>query len=186
MRPALALLGLLVLVGCDQGYNFDRSVSETQKKIVSRVRPLDTTKPPPKVPLPENPPNQIDIQKVRAESAKITALKIEEVAKGAGPLLEPGKYATVHYVGMLPDGYVFDSTYGKGDAQPYTFLYDPAQPRVIKGWIDGVKGMRVGGHRRLTIPATMAYGGQPPAGSPIPPDAALVFEVQLMFVGDTE
>ena len=186
MRLTLLMVGLCAVLGCDQGYNFDRSVSETQEKITARVRPLDTSKPPPKLPFPENPPKQIDIQKVNVESAKITALKVEEVKKGSEPLLQPGKYASVHYVGMLPDNYVFDTTYDKADAQPFTFLYDPAKPQVVEGWIEGMKGMRVGGHRRLTIPASMAYGPNPPAGSPIPPNAALIFEVILMFVGDTE
>lgn len=186
MRLTLLMVGLCTIVGCDQSYNFDRSVSETQEQITARVRPLDTTKPPPKLPLPENRPKQIDIQKVNAESAKITALKVEEITKGSGPLLEPGKYASVHYVGMLPDNYVFDTTYEKQDVQPFTFLYDPAKPLVIAGWIEGMKGMRVGEHRRLTIPASMAYGADPPAGSPIPPNAALIFEVVLMFVGDNQ
>src|SRR5687768_15905269 len=163
MRLTLLMVGLCGVLGCDQGYNFDRTVSETQEKMTERVRPLDTSKPPPKVPLPENRPQQIDIQKVSAESAKITALKVEDVTKGYGALLEPGKYATVHYVGMLPDNYVFHTTYENQDAQPFTFLYDPVKPQVIEGWIEGMKGMRVGGHRRLTIPAAMAYGARPPA-----------------------
>ena len=186
MRLPLLLLGCCALIGCDQGYNFDRSVSETQDKFAARVRPVDTSKPPPELPLPKDPPKQIDIQKVQSESARITALQVLDVVKGTGPILEPGKYASVHYVGALPDGYVFDTTYDNEDAQPFTFLFDPAQPRVIKGWIDGMRGMRVGGHRKLTIPAAMAYGPNPPPGSPIPPNAALVFDVILMFVGDTE
>lgn len=186
MRFAFLVLGAWAVSGCDQGYNFDRSVADTQGEIESRVRRLDVSKPPPPLPLPKNRPKQIDIDKVRAESAKITALKVEEVTKGSGPLLEPGKYASVHYVGVLPDGYVFDTSYEKEVVQPFTFLYDPAQPSVIQGWIDGLKGMRVGGHRRLTVPASKGYGASPPPGGPIPPNAALIFEVQLMFVGDTE
>jgi FKBP-type peptidyl-prolyl cis-trans isomerase len=186
MRVTLLMVCLCAVLGCNQGYNFDQAVAKTQEEMTERVRPLDTTKPPPKVPLPENRPQQIDIQKVNSESAKITALKVEDVAVGSGPLLEPGKYASVHYVGMLPDNYVFHTTYENPDAQPFTFLYDPIKPQVIEGWIQGMKGMRVGGHRRLTIPAAMAYGPNPPAGSPIPPNAALVFEVVLMFVGDSE
>jgi hypothetical protein len=186
MRLWPLLLALCALVGCDQGYNFDKSVSETQEEITSRVRPLDTSKPPPKLPLPDNPPMQIDIEKVKAASAAISSLKIEEIEVGSGPIVEPGKYVTVHYVGMLPDGYVFDASYQRQDGQPYTFLYDPAKPVVIQGWIQGLKGMKVGGHRKLTVPTSLAYGANPPAGSPIPPNSALIFDVILMFVGDTE
>ena len=186
MRLLLFVLPLCAVVGCNQSYNFDKSVADTQNEIASRVRPLDTSKPPPKIPLPEKPPMQIDIEKVKAASASVTALKIEDIVVGSGPTVATGKYLTVHYVGMLPDGYVFDSSYQKQDAQPYTFLYNPAQPAVIQGWIQGLKGMKVGGHRKLTIPASLGYGATPPAGSPIPPNSALVFDVVLMFVGDTE
>jgi FKBP-type peptidyl-prolyl cis-trans isomerase len=154
--------------------------------MAANVRKLDTSKPPPPLPLPANPPKQIDIQKVTAESAKATHLIVEEVAKGSGAAVEPGKFVSVHYVGMLPDGYVFHTSYKGSPAQPFTFRYDPQNPTVIQGWMEGLKGMRVGGHRRLRIPARLAYGAKPPAGSPIPPNAALVFEIQLMFVGDTE
>ena len=186
MRFALLLPVLAALVGCDEGYSFDRSIADTQNEMVKRARPLDTSKAPPDLPIPKNPPKQIDTQKVLTESAKVTAMKIEEIDTGSGPIVQPGKYVSVHYVGLLPDGYIFDSSYLKNDPQPYTFLYDPTRPEVIQGWIDGLKGMRVGGHRRLVIPPKLAYGANPPPGSPIPPNSALIFEIQLMFVGDTQ
>ncbi|MDQ2986314.1 MAG: FKBP-type peptidyl-prolyl cis-trans isomerase [Armatimonadota bacterium] len=191
MRLAV-IVPFLLLAGCREPESFDRALSNTQSELAARARKLDTTKPPPDIPLPADSPKQIDIQKVNAESAKITALKIADVQLGSGPQVAPGKYVTVHYVGMLPDGYVFHSSYKIDPANPgappapYTFLYDPAHPAVIQGWMKGLIGMKVGGHRRLTVPTSMAYGAEPAPGSPIPPNAALIFEVQLMFVGDTQ
>ena len=86
-------------------------------------------------------------------------------------------------VGTLPDGFVFDTSY-KDKGEPLEFRYDPAHPAVIQGWILGLKGMRVGGRRKLTITAPLAYGASPPPGSPIPPNAALIYDVQLVYVGD--
>lgn len=176
---------LAAVVGCSQGESFDRSIANTQNEMASRVQRLDVSKAPPDLPIPKNPPSEVDTQKVAAESAKITALRVEDIKVGAGAAVAPGKYVSVHYVGLLPDGFMFDTSYNKPEAQPFTFLYDPEHPSVIQGWMQGLKGMKVGGHRRLTIPASLAYGSQPPGGT-IPPDSALIFDVILTFVGDTQ
>jgi len=183
MRFAILLPALACLIGCNQGESYEKSMSDAQKQLASKVQKVDVSKPPPKLPLPENPPTKVDTQKVAAASAKITTLKIEDIKVGSGPIVKPGKFLSVHYVGLLPDGYVFDTSYNKPEAQPYTFQFDPAHPAVIQGWMQGLKGMRVGGHRRLTIPASLAYGANPPGGT-IPPNSALIFDVVLMFVGD--
>ena len=185
MRFAVILLAIALLAGCGQDQHLGRRLTETQDKLTARVQKIDVSKAPPDLPLPKNPPKQIDIQKVLAESAKIKQLKVVDVVVGSGKVVEPGKYVSVHYVGVLPDGYLFDTSF-KGEAQPFTFRYTPSQPTVIDGWIQGLKGMRVGGHRKLTVPASLAYGANPPAGSPIPANAALIFDIQLMFVSDTE
>ena len=185
MRFLLLLPLLACLVGCNQEESHGRSMAEAEEELASRVQRVDVSKPPPELPLPKNPPKKVDAQKVAAESAKITALKVEDIKVGSGPMVEPGKYVSVHYVGVLPDGFLFDTSYKEADAQPFTFHYDPEHPAVIQGWMEGLKGMRVGGHRRLTIPAALAYGSQPPGGT-IPPDSALIFDVILMFVGDTQ
>jgi len=90
---------------------------------------------------------------------------------------ETGKTVKVHYTGTLTDGTKFDSSLDRGE--PFTFQLGAG--RVIKGWDEGVKGMRVGGKRKLTIPPDMGYGetGSPPK---IPPNATLVFEIELLDV----
>ena len=84
---------------------------------------------------------------------------------------------SIHYTGWLTDGKKFDSSKDRG--QPFEFPLRGG--RVIKGWDEGVQGMKVGRMRKLTIPANLAYGS-PAAGAFIPPDATLVFEVELLGV----
>ena len=107
------------------------------------------------------------------------ALKIEEVTVGAGDEAVDGKQVMVHYVGTLTDGTKFDSSIDRN--QPFPFVL--GQGQVIKGWDQGVKGMKVGGKRKLTIPPALAYGAEG-AGGVIPPNATLVFEVELLGVSD--
>ncbi len=106
-------------------------------------------------------------------------LKIEDLKQGDGDEAKSGQSVTVHYVGTLAsDGSKFDSSRDRG--QGFTFRLGAGQ--VIRGWDQGVAGMKVGGLRRLTIPPDLAYGarGYPPV---IPPAATLVFEVELLKVG---
>lgn len=183
MRAAL-LAGILVIAGCRDPKTFEQVHDGVIKQMASRVRRVDLSKPPPDIPLPKNPPKEVDKNKVAVESAKITKLRTEDIVLGSGPMVQVGKAATVHYVGLLPDGYVFDTSY-KDRAQPFTFMFDPHTTgvRVVDGWYKGIAGMRVGGRRKVYIPASMAYGANPPAGSPIPPNSALIFDIELMFVG---
>ncbi len=104
-------------------------------------------------------------------------LVIEEVKQGAGAEAASGTTVTVHYVGTLTDGKKFDSSRDRG--QGFTFRLGAGQ--VIKGWDQGVAGMKIGQIRRLTIPPHLAYGdrGFPPV---IPPNSTLVFEVELLGV----
>jgi peptidylprolyl isomerase len=85
---------------------------------------------------------------------------------------------SVKYRGTLTNGKEFDSSYGRG---PFSFPLGAG--RVIKGWDEGVAGMRVGGKRKLVIPSDLAYGSRG-AGGVIPPDATLLFEVELLKVGN--
>lgn len=103
-------------------------------------------------------------------------LVVEEIVVGAGAAAAAGDAVTVHYVGTLLDGRVFDSSVSRGT--PFSFRLGTGA--VIQGFDQGVTGMRVGGRRRLTIPPHLAYGS---AGSgPIPPNATIRFEVELLAI----
>jgi FKBP-type peptidyl-prolyl cis-trans isomerase len=100
-----------------------------------------------------------------------------DVAVGQGDVAEPGRTVRVHYTGWLPSGKKFDSSRDRGE--PFAFTLGAGQ--VITGWDQGVKGMKVGGRRKLVLPPQMAYGeaGAPPD---IPPGATLVFDVEVLGV----
>ena len=102
-------------------------------------------------------------------------LKIDELAAGTGDVATAGRRVRVHYTGWLTDGKKFDSSLDRG--QPFTFELGRGQ--VIKGWDQGVAGMKVGGKRKLTIPPELGYGARGFPGA-IPPNATLVFEVELV------
>lgn len=107
----------------------------------------------------------------------VTELKITDEKVGTGSAAVAGKTVTVNYVGTFTDGSKFDSSYDRN--QPFSFTLEAGQ--VIKGWDQGVAGMKVGGKRKLTIPANLGYGaaGAPPV---IPGNATLIFEVELLKV----
>jgi FKBP-type peptidyl-prolyl cis-trans isomerase len=104
--------------------------------------------------------------------------QVEDIRAGTGEAAKAGDTVTVHYVGTLTDGTKFDSSRDRG--QPFSFPL--GKGRVIQGWDTGVAGMQVGGIRKLTIPPEEAYGKRG-AGGVIPPDATLVFEVELLRIG---
>ena len=104
-------------------------------------------------------------------------LKIEDVVVGTGAEAQKGKQVSVHYTGWLTNGTKFDSSKDRG--QPFGFPLGAGH--VIAGWDQGVVGMKVGGKRKLTIPPDLGYGERGAAGA-IPPNATLVFEVELLGV----
>jgi peptidylprolyl isomerase len=111
------------------------------------------------------------------EVSTATGLRYSDLVVGTGAEAVAGKSVSVHYTGTLEDGTKFDSSLDSG--KPFEFPLGAG--RVIKGWDEGVAGMRVGGKRRLVIPPELGYG---PGGFPptIPPNATLVFEVELLEV----
>lgn len=111
------------------------------------------------------------------EKKMADGLIINDVKVGTGPEAKAGQTVTVQYTGWLMDGTKFDSS--KDRNQPFVFHLGAGE--VIKGWDEGVQGMKVGGVRKLTIPPSLGYGAQG-AGGVIPPNATLKFEVELLGV----
>jgi FKBP-type peptidyl-prolyl cis-trans isomerase len=105
-------------------------------------------------------------------------LLIEDVKIGDGAVATKGKTVSVHYTGVLTNGTKFDSSLDRG--QPIEFQLGSGM--VIKGWDQGIEGMKIGGKRKLTIPPALAYGERGTPGGPIPPNATLVFDVELVGV----
>jgi peptidylprolyl isomerase len=125
---------------------------------------------------------EVDLLQINPEAMKplppLTALETLDLVEGTGPVATAGKTVTVHYTGTLrSNGRKFDSSLDRGE--PFTFTL--GQGSVIKGWDEGVAGMKVGGKRKLSIPARLGYGARG-AGTDIPPNADLVFEVELLDV----
>ena len=105
-------------------------------------------------------------------------LEIEDLQVGEGIEVANGDQVTVHYTGWLIDGTKFDSSLDRG--KPFTFKLGARQ--VIQGWDSGVRGMQVGGIRKLTIPPELAYGDRAVGGGLIPANSTLVFEVKLLEI----
>ena len=112
---------------------------------------------------------------VREET--VAELQIEELKAGTGASAASGHKVDVHYTGWLLDGTKFDSSLDRG--KPFSFVLGKGQ--VIQGWDKGVQGMKVGGKRKLTVPPELGYGTRGFPGA-IPPNATLVFEVELLGV----
>lgn len=106
-----------------------------------------------------------------------SGLKYVDQVVGTGEVAVAGKTANVHYTGWLENGKKFDSSVDRG--QPFSFPLGAG--RVIKGWDEGVQGMKVGGKRKLTIPSDLGYGSRG-AGGVIPPNATLIFDVELLGI----
>jgi FKBP-type peptidyl-prolyl cis-trans isomerase len=106
-----------------------------------------------------------------------SGLRYDVRKEGSGAIVAPGQTAVVHYTGWLPDGTKFDSSRDRGE--PFSFSVGAGQ--VIPGWDEGVAGMKVGEERKLVIPPDLGYGAAG-AGGAIPPNATLVFDVELLAI----
>ena len=112
-----------------------------------------------------------------------TGLQYHDIKPGSGTAAQTGDTVLVHYTGWLQNadgsrGSKFDSSRDRGQPFPFTL----GQGQVIKGWEEGVRGMKVGGQRRLIIPSVLGYGARGAAGGMIPPNSTLIFEVELLKV----
>jgi FKBP-type peptidyl-prolyl cis-trans isomerase len=156
----LATLAIIALAGCQQGKSGESTLPQ----------PTPTTT--------RQPAQPAAPQATAIEVTTPSGLKYQDLVLGNGPMAEDGTTVIVNYTGWLTDGTKFDSSYDPGH-QPLPFTIGAGM--VIRGWDEGVKGMRVGGKRKLTIPPDLAYGerGSPPL---IPANSTLVFEVEFLGV----
>lgn len=165
-RSSLALLAALMTVAALTATGCSKP-AETPAETPAATAPAEQPAEQPAAEAPAKGPVTKDV----------TKLVIKDTKVGTGAEAVAGKSVTVNYTGYLTDGTKFDSSLDAGT--PFTFNLGAGE--VIKGWDEGVAGMKVGGTRTLTIPPAMGYGDQG-AGGVIPPGATLYFEVELVAV----
>lgn len=159
------LVGLIALVGCNQQ---ESSPPAEMTEEPATEAPADTTA-----------PADSGIPTVSGDTVTTeTGLKYIVMATGDGPTPEAGNLIGAHYTGWLLDGTKFDSSRDRG--QPLQFPV--GQGRVIKGWDEALTTMNIGERRLLIIPPELAYGERGTPGGPIPPNATLIFDVELMSI----
>ncbi len=141
----------------------------TAATAAAAAQPRGSAPPPSQKPVPTAP-------LATAQPQPDAKIQMKDLVVGKGQEAKTGDTVSVHYVGTLTDGKEFDQSRKRG--QPFTFPL--GQGRVIKGWDQGVVGMKVGGKRKLTIPPQLAYGDR--ATGSIPPNSTLVFEVELLEI----
>ena len=174
MALALFCLTLTTLSGCTQsatGKKSGRPAAPAGENATEGAAAASTTPRP-----TSTSPGPTSAEKQGPEPGE-AKLEITDLVVGTGAVAETGKSVAVHYRGTLTDGTEFDSSRKHG--APFSFPLGAG--KVIPGWDEGVKGMKVGGKRKLVVPPDMAYGERG-AGGVIPPNATLVFEVELLDV----
>jgi FKBP-type peptidyl-prolyl cis-trans isomerase FkpA len=170
---SLALLftlgvGAVMLAGCGEEPSKDKRESKVATSGLKHEDPKEGT---------DEEARKGDNKKESRVVTTDSGLKYQDLKEGTGDTAKKGDTVEVHYTGWLKDGTKFDSSKDHGKPFPFTL----GVSRVIKGWHEGVAGMKVGGKRKLIIPPELGYGKQgfPPV---IPPDAELTFEVELLQV----
>lgn len=181
---ALLLAGALLLAapGCGSkdsgGTGGTPAASTGDAGAAPASAPAGATPAPPSADISKKPATTKINGKTVTMKSTPSGLQYYDIKVGTGPSPGPTQTADVRYTGALPDGTKFDSSYDRG-SEPFEFLVGAGQ--VIKGWDEGVATMKVGGKRRLVVPADLAYGDQSPTPA-IPPNSTLVFDVELIAV----
>ena len=183
--PLGIVLGFLLLGGLGLYIMLNQNVSSKNLDLnsTSNVQPLATIPPASNnqtqgnnAQAQNNAPVATDSSQVVSTQTLEDGLVIEDLKIGEGQAVKSGDTISIHYLGTLTNGQKFDSSYDRG--QPFVTQIGVGQ--VIKGWDEGVIGMKVGGKRRLIIPADLGYGSQAVGG--IPANSTLIFEVELMGI----
>lgn len=123
-------------------------------------------------------PSPVSSSASASNNYDIQGMKIEIIKEGTGEAAKNGDMVTVHYIGTFENGEKFDSSIDRG----IPFSFELGARRVIQGWDLGVLGMKIGEKRKLTIPSELGYGATGTPGGPIPPNATLLFEVELLKI----
>lgn len=185
MHKALpvALLGLALIGGCEQQAPQPATPKPAVPAPAAPASPPATPPPAATQPAPTTPPTTPETPKETGVLKTIetdSGLIIEELKFGDGVECKPLQTVTIHYRGTLADGREFDSSHKTG--RPATF----SLARLIKGWQEGIPGMKVGGQRRLIVPPDLGYGGRAikdaNGGDLIPANSTLIFEIELFAV----
>src|SRR5579884_3392335 len=186
-RLYIALLGAALMAGsfaCKQTTEVERPAAPPQATETPRTA---ETSPPAEAKVPSTPkapaaPKAGTKPTAKAAAGKVVTLpdglKYEGIVVGTGPEAKPGQTVAVDYVGTLADGTEFDASSKHGG--PFEFPLGAGQ--VIKGWDEGVAGMRVGGKRKLTVPPDLGYGASGTPDGTIPPNSTLIFVVDLRAI----
>ena len=182
-RAMIVVLPALVLVGCKSQQASESQTSTTTTTAAQPAQPAAPAAAPAAKPTAgKEDPNVEAARKLGTATQNpvveiASGLKYIDAKTGTGAEAKAGQTVSVHYTGWLVNGTKFDSSVDRG--QPFQFPLGGG--RVIKGWDEGVAGMKVGGVRKLIIPSELGYGSRG-AGGVIPPNATLIFEVQLLGV----
>lgn len=178
MKKYLLIVAVIVLVLGIYFVSTQKSDVVLNQQIVSWYQPSIINTPAPTTPDTNNQQTEPKTSEKPVRSFNIQNMQIDVLQEGTGAVIKDGDKATVHYVGTLTNGQKFDSSVDRGT--PFQFTVGANQ--VIKGWDLGVEGMKVGEARKLTIPPELGYGSAGTPGGPIPPNATLIFQVQLLKI----
>jgi peptidylprolyl isomerase len=177
--PVLALALGVLAAGCNQTSQQSSSSSSTSSTTATTTpttTPAATT-PEPAATTPDKPAAALPGAPGTGKTHKLpSGLQYIDIVVGSGKMAESGMTVSVNYSGWLTDGTPFDNSYDRGT--PIVMQIDHAA--IIPGWHEGLKGMRIGGKRKLVIPPDLAYGAEGRPG--IPPNATLVFDLELVDV----